>query len=307
MQLIHRVQKERVPFGLHDVPGFPGAKRVGSGERVTIAVAAFPNGHPRSRSRAQDIDTLLAKEAAGANLAITQLFFHADEYLAFVDEARAAGVTMRILPGIMPVVNPQRLVRIVELAEETIPADLMRLLEASDDPVVQRRVGIGHATALVQEVLDGGADGIHLYTYNRHQEALDVLRGVELITADALKEHVVNRTSLPVVITGLFAAALLLAGCAPTTPESTPVPEATADGGCAEVSVVVDFGVLDEPPIAECVSAGIAVECSPMRGSPRPAPSTTAIRSSAASTSSRRPMSRSWSKDSSPSRRPARR
>lgn len=69
-----------------------------------------------------------------------------------------------------------------------------------------------------------------------------------------------NRTSLPVVITGLFAAALLLAGCAPTTPESTPVPEATADGGCAEVGVVVDFGVLDEPPIAECVSAGIAVD-----------------------------------------------
>lgn len=190
VQLIHRVQKEREPFGLHDMPGFPGAKRVGSGEKVTIAVAAFPNGHPKSRSRAQDIDTLLAKEAAGANLAITQLFFHADEYLAFVDEAREAGVTMRILPGVMPVVNPQRLVRIVELAEETIPADLMRLLEASDDPVVQRRVGIGHATALVQEVLDGGADGIHLYTYNRHQEALDVLRGVELITADALKEHV---------------------------------------------------------------------------------------------------------------------
>ncbi len=153
VQLIHRVQKERAPFGLQDVPGFPGAKRVATGEKVTIAVATFPNGHPKSRSRTQDIDTLLAKEAAGANLAITQLFFHADEYLAFVDAARSAGVTLRILPGVMPVVSPKRLARIVELAEESMPADLLRQLEASDDPATQRsgrarardRTGAGRA------------------------------------------------------------------------------------------------------------------------------------------------------------------
>jgi methylenetetrahydrofolate reductase (NADPH) len=97
VQLIHRVQVERAPFAFLDVPGFPGAKRLSSGEKVTIAVAAFPNGHPRSRSIEQDLDTLLAKEAAGANLAITQLFFYADDYLNFVDKARVAGVTMRIL------------------------------------------------------------------------------------------------------------------------------------------------------------------------------------------------------------------
>ena len=126
VQLIHRVQKERVPFTLHDVPGFPGAKRVGPRERVTIAVAAFPNGHPRSRSQAQDIDTLLAKQAAGANLAISQLFFHADEYLTFADAARAAGVTMRLLPGIMPVLNMARMKRVLELSEEAPPRDAHR-------------------------------------------------------------------------------------------------------------------------------------------------------------------------------------
>ncbi|MDP3208796.1 MAG: methylenetetrahydrofolate reductase, partial [Rhodoglobus sp.] len=85
VQLIHRVQAERSPFTFHEVPGSMSGRRIRRGHKVTIAVATFPNGHPRSRSRAQDIDTLLAKEAAGANLAISQLFFHADEYLGFVD------------------------------------------------------------------------------------------------------------------------------------------------------------------------------------------------------------------------------
>ena len=119
VQLIHRVQAERVPFTQEPVPGFPGARRIREGERVTIAVAAFPNGHPRSRSRSQDLDTLLAKEAAGANLAITQLFFEADDYSDFVADARAAGVRMRILPGIMPVLSVARLHRILELTRGT--------------------------------------------------------------------------------------------------------------------------------------------------------------------------------------------
>lgn len=178
VQLIHRVQAERVPFALHDVPGFPGAKRIASGERVTIAVAAFPNGHPRSRSPQQDLDTLLAKQAAGANLAITQLFFDADDYLSFVDRARAAGVTMRILPGIMPVLSPARLQRIVELTGERMPIGLLHDLETAEDPAA---VGVAHATALARRVLDGGADGVHLYTFNRSDAPLAVLRGVGLL------------------------------------------------------------------------------------------------------------------------------
>ncbi|CAN5130458.1 methylenetetrahydrofolate reductase [soil metagenome] len=188
VQLIHRVQAERVPFAFQDVPGFPGAKRLSSGSKVTIAVAAFPNGHPRSRSVDQDLDTLLAKEAAGANLAITQLFFHADDYLGFVEKARAAGVTMRILPGIMPVLSPQRLARILELTDEVAPVDLQRALASAPDATAQAAVGIEHATALGSEVLAGGASGLHLYTFNQHEPVLAVLRGAGLI--DSLeKEH----------------------------------------------------------------------------------------------------------------------
>jgi methylenetetrahydrofolate reductase (NADPH) len=182
VQLIHRVQAEREQFSLNDVPGFPGAKRLSSGHKVTIAVAAFPNGHPRSRSVEQDLDTLLAKEAAGANLAITQLFFHADDYLRFVDQARAAGVTMRILPGIMPVLSPQRLRRIVELTDEKLPTDLLRRLEAEPTTEGQKAVGIEHAIDLGNAVIGDDRPGLHLYTFNQHEAVLEVLRGTNLLT-----------------------------------------------------------------------------------------------------------------------------
>ncbi len=181
VQLIHRVQEERSPFRFADIPGFPAGKRLRSGEKVTIAVATFPNGHPRSRSRAQDIDTLLAKESAGANLAITQLFFEADEYFSFVDEARAAGVTMRILPGIMPVLSVTRLRRTLELSGEAEPQDLLTALEAASDSEAAARVGIDACTRLARDLVAGGADGIHVYTFNRSDAPLAVLGGAGLL------------------------------------------------------------------------------------------------------------------------------
>jgi methylenetetrahydrofolate reductase (NADH) len=184
VQLIHRVQAERNPFSFREVPGHPSARRIGSGEKVTIAVATFPNGHPRSRSRAQDIDTLLAKEAAGANLAITQLFFEADEYLGFVDDARAAGVTMRILPGIMPVLSVARLHRMLQLTGEAMPQRLLAKLEAAPDAESASRVGIEACIHLAKDLIAGGADGIHLYTFNHSEAPLAVLRGAGLLDAN---------------------------------------------------------------------------------------------------------------------------
>ena len=186
VQLIHRVQAERVPFVEEAVRGFPAAKRIADRTKVTIAVAAFPNGHPRSRSVEQDLDTLLAKEAAGANLAITQLFFDADDYLRFVEQARAAGVNMRILPGIMPVLSPARLHRIVELTDEKLPLELLRRLEAADSPAAQAAVGIEHAIALGAAVLSEPEPGLHLYTFNKHEPVLAVLRGVGLLESETV-------------------------------------------------------------------------------------------------------------------------
>jgi methylenetetrahydrofolate reductase (NADPH) len=146
-----------------------------------IAVAAFPNGHPDSTRPGQDLEALLAKQEAGADFAITQLFFQADDYLGFVERARTAGVTIPLLPGIMPVITPTRLARIVEITGLDTPADLTAALAAADGKDAQRAVGVQHAVDLANAVLDGGAPGIHLYAFNEHQTVLEVLRRVGVI------------------------------------------------------------------------------------------------------------------------------
>lgn len=181
VQLIECVQAEREPYAEELLPRVPGAARVGRRERVQVAVAAFPNGHPRARHIGEDIDALLAKQIAGAESAITQLFFHADEYLRFVDRARAAGVTIPILPGIMPITSPARLRRVLELTGDPRPAALAAALEAAEGVGEQHAVGVAHAAALARSVRDGGAPGIHLYAFNNHATVLAVLREAGLL------------------------------------------------------------------------------------------------------------------------------
>jgi methylenetetrahydrofolate reductase (NADPH) len=188
VQLIHRIQAEHAPYREIPVPGIPHASAVGRREKVTIAVAAFPNGHPRSRSVAQDIDALLAKQAAGANLAITQLFFHAEDYFAFTERARSAGVLFPILPGIMPVTSPARLKRMLELSGEDLPSDLGIRLEVEPTDEGRLQIGIDHAARFAERLVAGGAPGIHLYTFNQPQTSLAVLERCGLIESAALNE-----------------------------------------------------------------------------------------------------------------------
>lgn len=182
VQLIDRVQAERAPYTESGIPGIPGAARVDRRPRVQIAVAAFPTGHPRSRHPRQHIDALLAKQAAGATLAITQLFFHSDHYLGFVARAREAGVTIPILPGIMPITSPARLRRVLELTGEELPSELAIALEVEPTSDGRRRVGIEYAARLVADVVAGGAPGIHLYAFNNHDTVLAVLREAGVLT-----------------------------------------------------------------------------------------------------------------------------
>ncbi|MEY4533077.1 MAG: hypothetical protein RI926_846 [Actinomycetota bacterium] len=180
-QLIHRVQAEREPFVFEEEPRWhAGATRLSQKrEFVRIGVAAFPNGHPQSRSKTQDIDVLLAKEAAGANLAITQLFFHSDDYLSFAQKAQEAGLTMPIIPGIMPVISPGRLRRMIEISGEEMPNDLEIALEIEPTAEGQREIGVEHAASLAKELIAGGAPGIHLYAFNQSGPVLDVLGRLE--------------------------------------------------------------------------------------------------------------------------------
>ena len=181
VQLIDRVQAERAPYAEAPVPGVPGAASVGPRPRVSIAVAAFPNGHPRSAYSSEHIEALLAKQAAGATFAITQLFFHADHYLAFVERARRAGVTIPILPGIMPITSPARLGRVLELTGEELPSELQIALEIEPTAEGRRQIGIDWSARLAREVVAGGAPGVHLYAFNQHDTVLDVLRAADIL------------------------------------------------------------------------------------------------------------------------------
>jgi methylenetetrahydrofolate reductase (NADPH) len=188
VQLIDRVQATRAPYTEAGIPGLPGAAHLHRRERAEIAVAAFPNGHPRSRHPNEHIDALLAKEAAGATLAITQLFFHPDDYLRFVARAREAGVTIPILPGIMPITSAARLRRVLELSGEALPGDLARALDTEPTAEGQAAIGVAHAAELARSVTADGAPGVHLYAFNNHDTVLAVLREAGILSHALQKE-----------------------------------------------------------------------------------------------------------------------
>jgi methylenetetrahydrofolate reductase (NADPH) len=149
--------------------------------RFSIGVAAFPDVHPASADFDADARVLAMKAAAGAQFAITQMFFTADDYFRLVERAAAYGSTMPIIPGIMPVTNVKQINRIAELSGVALPAPVVERLHAvADDPVAVRAVGVEIATELSERLLAGGAPGLHFITMNRSTATLDVFSGLGL-------------------------------------------------------------------------------------------------------------------------------
>ncbi|NLT07218.1 MAG: methylenetetrahydrofolate reductase [NAD(P)H] [Solirubrobacterales bacterium] len=133
-----------------------------------VGAAAFPEVHPQAESAESDIRFLKAKQDAGASFLITQLFFDNEHYFDFVARAREAGVTVPIVPGVMPVTNLRNIRRITELCESEIPEPFERQLEArEDDPQALQDLGVAYATLQCVDLLARGAPGIHFYTLNR--------------------------------------------------------------------------------------------------------------------------------------------
>lgn len=151
---------------------------------ATVAVAAFVTP-PSPNSWSQHIDALLAKQNAGADLALTQVFFHAGDYAQFLERARAAGVVLPVVPGIMPVTSLARLERVLELSGAAAPRDLRRRLDAEDTADGRREVGIEFAAALSHEVISAGAPAVHLYTLNHAEPSLALLERLGLISRSA--------------------------------------------------------------------------------------------------------------------------
>jgi len=141
-----------------------------------IGVAGYPEGHPESSNREEDLFHLKKKVLAGASFIVTQLFFDNKYYFDFVASLRKIGVGVPVIPGIMPIVNLKQIKRFIKMCGATIPHDLMvRLEEAQDDPESVCQIGIDHAANQCRKLLMQGAPGIHFYTLNRSRATLSVL------------------------------------------------------------------------------------------------------------------------------------
>ena len=138
-----------------------------TGDWFHIEVAAYPEYHPQARRAQNDLDAFKAKVEAGANAAITQYFYNPDAYFNFVDQARALGIDVPIVPGIMPINNFSQLARFSDACGAEIPRWMRLKLEAyGDDTASIKAFGLDVVTDLCDRLLQGGAPGLHFYTMN---------------------------------------------------------------------------------------------------------------------------------------------
>ena len=148
-----------------------------SGDHFHIEVAAYPETHPQADDALRDLQHFKAKVDAGADGAITQYFFNADAYFRFVDDARALGVSVPIVPGIMPIANYSQLKRFSDMCGAEIPRWIAKRMQAhGDDAESVRALGAEVVAQLCRRLLDGGAPGLHFYTLNRARATQAVLQ-----------------------------------------------------------------------------------------------------------------------------------
>jgi methylenetetrahydrofolate reductase (NADPH) len=138
---------------------------------ISIGVTAFPAQHALEQWRQQGLDVLRAKQDAGADFAITQVFYEVPHYEALVRDAAAQGIGLPIVPEVMPLVTARRAYRAAELTGVPTPGELLGALEAAEDDDKALAAGVDHAARLSCELVDAGAPGIHIITFNKHQAA----------------------------------------------------------------------------------------------------------------------------------------
>jgi methylenetetrahydrofolate reductase (NADPH) len=147
----------------------------------SIGVAAYPEAHPESPSRASDLKYLKEKLEKGADFLITQFFFDNRIYFDFVDRLRDMGVESPVIPGVLPVLSLRSLRHILSLSGASIPGRLYLKLEEANEkggPDEVRRLGIEFARKQIRGLLEGGAPGIHLYTLNNAGPMIEIASGL---------------------------------------------------------------------------------------------------------------------------------
>jgi methylenetetrahydrofolate reductase (NADPH) len=150
------------------------------GDRVSVGGACYPERHPECPNPHVDLVNLKRKVDAGLDFVITQLFYDNRRYFEFVDRARMAGITVPIIPGIMPITNAAQMERVTHACGATFPYQLAAELDRRrHDAQGVLQLGIAHATAQCGELLMAGAPGIHFYTLNRSTATKDVFRALQ--------------------------------------------------------------------------------------------------------------------------------
>jgi methylenetetrahydrofolate reductase (NADPH) len=151
------------------------------GNRLCLAAAGYPEGHPQCRDLDRDMRHLVTKVRAGADFIVTQLFFDNRYYFDFVSRARKAGITVPIVPGIMPITDAAQIERITRMCGATVPPLLRAELERRrDDSAATMQLGIAQATAQCIGLLAGGAPGIHFYTLNQSPATRMILTALRI-------------------------------------------------------------------------------------------------------------------------------
>ena len=151
------------------------------GNRLCLAGAGYPEGHPQCRDLDRDMENLVIKVRAGLDLIITQLFFDNRYYFEFVARARKAGITIPIIPGIMPITDAAQIERITRMCGATVPPLLRAELDRRrDDATATMQLGLAQATAQCIGLLAGGAPGIHFYTLNQSPATRMILTALRI-------------------------------------------------------------------------------------------------------------------------------
>lgn len=151
--------------------------RAETGDAFHIEVAAYPEMHPQSRSPQADLQAYVAKVRAGASSALTQMFFNADAYFRFVDEARAMGAEVPVVPGIMPITNASGIIRFADSCGADVPRWIrLRLQGFGDDAESIKAFGLDVVSMLCEQLRAGGAPGLHFYTMNQSVATLALMR-----------------------------------------------------------------------------------------------------------------------------------
>ena len=152
-----------------------------SGDYFTLEVAAYPETHPQASSAFDDLENFKRKVEAGANSAITQYFFNPDAYFQFVDDCLHRGVSIPITPGIMPITNYKQLARFSDACGAEIPRWIRKRLESyGEDLASIREFGLDVVTHLCEQLLDGGAPGLHFYSMNRAEPVKTIWNDLKL-------------------------------------------------------------------------------------------------------------------------------